>query len=234
MDESTNSHILAPKGSGESPKVDIPAPKLVAFIGCLIMICEGILYLQVLPSLSGTPTSVAMNILAGITNLAAGIILFLVINVAELNIDIKIPYEWWLLMAIGGGVLLVDFIANAVISGSIFGVRLYWGGLLVAIGGMIEWHVIPEKLNLSDSKFVLLLGAGMAIAVALITMSFLSPWFYVTIGLCVLLILAIFDVAIPYEWWLILGVALAVFMLPIHPPSGVVLLVGYLLVQLDY
>lgn len=206
----------------ESPKVDIPAPKLVAFIGCLLMICEGILYLR-------SPS--AMNILAGITNLAAGIILFLVINVVEFNFDIKIPYVWWLLMAIGGGVLLVDFIANAVNTGSIFGTVLYWGGLLVALGGMIEWHVIPEKLNLSDSKFVLLVGAGMTIAVSILTVSLI--WMIVAIALCVLLILAIFDVLIPYEWWLTLGVGLAIFML-IHQPSGVVLLVGYLLVQLDY
>ena len=166
-----------------------------------------------------------------IINLVAGIILFLVINVIDLNFDIKIPYQFWLLLALGGGVLVIDFIANIVAFGSIIGTTLYWGGLLVALGGLLEWHLIPEKLDMIDSKFVLLVGCGMAIVVAILTLGIV--WWIVTIGLCVLLILAIFDVAIPYEWWLTLGVGLAIFLL-VHPASGFVLLVGYLLVQLDY
>lgn len=217
----------------ESAKVTVSAPKLVASIGCLVMIYEGILYLLLINWYGSWSNTDPMFLVAGLANLVAGIILFLVINPMGLNIDIKIPYVWWLLLAIGAGILFVDFLINGLVYSSILGTTYYWGGLLVGIAGLLEWNLIPEKLGLSHSKFVMLIGSAMVIIIALLSYSFLSVWMYVAIGLSVLLILAIFDVAIPYEWWLVLGIALAIFML-IHPASGVVLLVGYLLVQLDY
>ncbi len=222
-------------------KIDVDAPKLVAFIGCIVMICEGLLYFVS----RGLPGSriFTMYVILGIACIAAGVILFLILKVVDLGFELPIPYKWWLLLALGGGILAFCFITNAVVTAPIprlVGTPWYWGGMLVVLAGLLEWGLLPEKLDWTASKFVLIAGAGVTIALSIIgamrAIIFVRSsvvWVIVGIALCAILILASFDVLFPYEWWLIFGIGIAVFML-INQTGGVLILVGALLFTLDY
>ena len=102
---------------------EISAAKFVALIGAFLMICEGILYILRAPS-SASP---ALYIITGIINLAGGTIVFLLTEVTGL--EVPIPYKWWLLLAIAGGVLTMEIITRLVVTGgaTIFGIPWYLG-----------------------------------------------------------------------------------------------------------
>ncbi|TFG04371.1 MAG: hypothetical protein EU536_04755 [Promethearchaeota archaeon] len=221
--------------SNSARKISVDAPKTVAFIGCVLMMLEGISYMASLPGSSGDRM---VYIVTGIINLIVGAILFMMVEVVDLKIKLPIPYKWWIILAMGGGVMVWNFIANVIVTWpnpTIVGTAIYLpiggylGGLVVALAGMIEWEILPERMELRDSKFVLLVGCGMAIFLAFLSIgpfNFVVP--IICIALCVLLILAIFKVGIPYEWWIIAIVASAILLL-LHIPSAVILLVGFLL-----
>jgi hypothetical protein len=92
-------------------KVDLSAGKIVALIGALVAICVGILYLN-LASVTIDATDLALYILAGITSLAGGIIVLLITEV--LGFKIPIPYNWWILLIIGGVIILMDLLLEFV------------------------------------------------------------------------------------------------------------------------
>ncbi|NVM52443.1 MAG: hypothetical protein HWN66_01985 [Candidatus Helarchaeota archaeon] len=133
-------------------------------------------------------------------------------------------------MAMGGGMIALNLITQFVVYGYLLGTARYRGGLLVGLAGLLVLLIEEGKLEWSASKFVLLVGSSIAITMSILT--FTIVWAIFGIALCVLLILAIFDVAIPNEWWLSLMIGSAIFVL-IHWVSGMVILVGFLLVLQD-
>ena len=100
---------------GESPgsKIPVAAPKAVAFIGSLLMMLEGILYLTFLPGALGNQ---AMYIVTGIVNIVVGALLFIMVQVVDLKFELPIPYKWWIILAMGGGVMGLNFMARSIIS----------------------------------------------------------------------------------------------------------------------
>ena len=203
-------------------KVDLSAAKVVAIIGALVAICVGILYL-----ISWNTTAYpALYILAGITNLAGRIIVFLIVGV--INLKVPIPYTWWILLAIGAAIVVTELLVRFLVG--IFPTAMYLGGVLIGLAGLVELLIGGGKLSWSASKFVLLVGAAASIAMKIISWDWV--WSIVAIALCVVLILMLFDV-IPNKWWYVLGVGIAVLLLPISFTAGAVILVGFILVLMD-
>lgn len=205
--------------------IDLSAGKIVALIGAFVAICVGILYLKAVPG--SVSVTQALYILAGITSLAGGIIVLLIVEV--LGFKIPIPYNWWILLIIGGVIILMDLLLEFV-GGVTDQDWMYLGGSLIGLAGLIELLISGGKLSWAASKFVLLVGASMAVVLSIIFWDLV--WSIIAIALCVILILMLFDV-IPNKWWAILGIGIAVLILFVHLTAGGVLLVGFALMLMD-
>jgi hypothetical protein len=208
--------------SSKSSIVDVTAPKFVAFIGAIAMICIGFIYLVT------NGINPVLYIITGISCLAGGVIVMLIVEVFDLNSPI--PYKWWLLLAIGGGVLFLIFLTRRLTFGTIFGSGLYVGALLVAAAGLLEWLIEGGKLDLKAPQFLLFIGSAIAIVTSIFGGGYV--WMIIAIAACVILILASFDVVFPYEWWLWVICLGAIYFL-IHTVAGIVIGVGFLLFLLD-
>ena len=215
---------------GESPKsptVDVEAPKFVAYVGTIVMMLEGLLY--ILNSNLGWANQV-LYIITGIICIAGGVVLLLILNVG-VKVDTPIPYKWWLLVAIGGGVITMALITNLVSIGSVFGTPWYLGGLIVGIAGLLEVGA-DEKFD-GASNFVLFIGALIVIIIGvqniLVGLLFVP---IVAFAVGVLLLLTIFDV-IAKEWWLVLIFG-ATALLLVHNPGGSVVLLGWVMMIIDF
>ncbi|NVM28497.1 MAG: hypothetical protein HWN65_06615 [Candidatus Helarchaeota archaeon] len=208
------------------------------------MLLEGFLFLR-FPYINPV-----LYIITGFACVAGGIILLLVLGVG-FEVDTPIPYKWWLLLAIGGGVILLALITNIIVIGFVWGTPWYLGGLLVGIAGLMELLIEGGKLDWKASKFVMLIGASILIVLSIQGIIATRTWLLLA-GLIVgvLLILQLFDV-LPDEWWLTLIFVLAPFIImpalvptiwidftsltifPVLPTYASVLLVGFLLYALD-
>ena len=227
----------------EKSKIDVGATKLVAFIGAIVMLLEGFLFLR-FPYIN-----LVLYFITGFACVAGGIILLLVLGVG-FEVNTPIPYKWWLLLVIGGGVIL--FTHHKYCRYWVcLGYSWYLGGLLVGIAGLMELLIEGGKLDWKASKFVMLIGAAIMIVLSIQRILAMGNWvMLVSLSVAVALILQLFDV-IPDEWWLTLIFVLAAFiimpplmpsvwvdwfsmtMFPVLPTCGSVLFVGFLLYILD-
>jgi hypothetical protein len=227
------------ESSSENHKIDVPAPRLVAFIGAIAMIFEGFLYLQYGILYSAGPI---VCIITGISGMVGGLILLLVLQVG-IKINTPIPYTWWLLLVIGGGVLLLEIITQIVMYHNIFGIFWYLGALLVGIASLLELN-IQEKLKWSASKFVMLIGAAMVIvlsvrglSISASTISASLKNIVVVLGLAIglasaiILLLMLFKL-LPFNWWLVVIMDCAAIYL-VHFEGAAVILVGLILLLTD-
>ncbi|MHA1130251.1 MAG: hypothetical protein ACTSQQ_05535 [Candidatus Helarchaeota archaeon] len=213
------------KTTSSDQTINVEAPRAAAFIGAIVMILEGIMYLRLYL------TSPVWYIIVGTVLIAGGVILLLVLGVG-FEVNIHIPYEWWLLLAIGGGVLTIEIINWVVLTGGIFGIPRYMGALLVGIAAFLKLG-LDDKMNLKASQFVIFVGAIIIALISVLAMiggAIIIPLIGVACG--VLLILTCFDV-LPYEWWLVLILGATPFVLGIHTPGASVVLTGLVLMVAD-
>ncbi len=200
--------------------VDVEPPRFLAFVGTIIMLIEGFQYL-----LRGFD---ALDTITGIVCIAGGVILLLTIGVG-FTTNLPIPYKWWILLAIGGAAITMAILTQAIRYGILLGAQWYLGGLLVGIAGLLELG-LHDKMKMDHaSKFVLFIGACMAIIISLLFGTWLG-WI-LGIALGVLVLLVVFNV-LPFEWWLVLIFGAVIFTF-LHANTGAVILVGWIMMMIN-
>ncbi|MFX0106546.1 MAG: hypothetical protein ACFE75_13810 [Candidatus Hodarchaeota archaeon] len=193
---------------------EMTPPKLILFIAMLFIFAQAIAYFYV-------AIADPMGILYGIICLVFVFIIFVSLDLIGLG-PIKIPYWWWLMLIIGVLLIIFDFLNNL----------NYLTGTLVILAVLMELG-IGDKIKLEGCKFFIFFAILFGIWDCIVVfMTFTLPIEIVNaiFGLILLVILLIlvfdlFDIKIPYKWWVVLIIAF-VFWNWIDP-TGIYPVVGF-------
>ncbi|MBY9011102.1 MAG: hypothetical protein KGD70_01880 [Candidatus Lokiarchaeota archaeon] len=206
---------------GESSKVGISASKIVALIGTLVLIkmCIDFFF-----------TGAWLAILLGIIGLLIAFVVFDSLEIIDFK-KLKVPYIWWVLLIIGIGLLLFEYL----VSNSF---RLFLAGILMIIAAVLE--LLSQKKSYTSSKIVALIGACYLIYECIIYIlsgnALLVASAIVGIIFAIILLLTLFDkidIKIPYAWWVVLIIGFVIFYW-VTAISGTIILVAFILLLLAY
>ncbi len=212
---------------GESSKIQITASKVVALIGMLITIGNGIELI-----IEGIEDNNPIPALWAILIIVIALVLFLSIGLLDMR-KFKLPYEWWFLLIIGIILVLLWFVNS--------GLQLVCG-VLILVACLLE--LLAQKETYWPSKIVAFIGAIFAIIESALGIASYDPinifWGIVGIVISIFLLLSLqkkIKANIPYSWHLVLIVGFICFMW-IQPMgylvSGTVILVAFVLVLMAY
>lgn len=197
---------------GERSVVGISASKVVALIGSLILIAD---------SVSMILTLSLYNILVAILGFVGAAIIILSLKIVDLK-KVNIPYEWWILLIVGIG-LLVLYLLGA-------GTAFLRGTIIILIAAGVE--ILVERKSYAASQLVAIVGAFLAIFFSILSMQIVPIIIGVVCG--VLLILALIEkVNIPFSWWVVLILGFVVFTWA-DPIGGTVILIAFILMLMSY
>ena len=211
---------------------EISAPKIVAFIGILVLCQESVLAL-----LNG----VGLDILFGILGIIIAIVIFLSLKFIDLG-PVKLPYYWWLTLIFGILFIGLAWTTNPGVAGTFGGAKPYLGGVLLCIAGLTE--ILAEKKNILHSKLTAIVGAGFGIYEA-INMFILYTGIVLlnaVIGIIaavilIIIVLDLIDIKIPYEWWVVLTLGFIIFtwVSPFFAGiGGIVIMISFILLILGH
>ena len=204
---------------GESSKVGISASRVVALIGTLVLIkmCIDFFF-----------TGAWLAILLGIIGLLIAFVVFDSLEIIDFK-KLKVPYIWWVLLIIGIGLLLFEYL----VSNSF---RLFLAGILMIIAAVLE--LLSQKKSYTSSKIVALIGACYLIYECIIYIlsgnALLVASAIVGIIFAIILLLTLFDkidIKIPYAWWVVLIIGFVIFYW-VTAISGTIILVAFILLLL--
>jgi len=199
---------------GERSVVGISASKVVALIGSLLLIADSVNLIL---------TFNLLNIFFAILGFIGAGVIILSLKIVDIP-KIDIPYEWWILLLVGG-VLLVLYLLGTLAT------TLLTGTIVILIAAGVE--IITEKKNYAASQLVAIIGAFLTILFSIMSMNVLT----IIIGIicAVLLILAMLDSVpqIPFSWWVVLILGFVVFTWA-EPIGGTVILIAFILMLMSY
>ncbi len=206
---------------GEYTRVGTSASKVVALIGALIAVRDSITLIL---------TAEVLSIIFGIIGIILAIILFIAMNIFDANIRKNIPFEWWLLLLVGGVMLIFSIMLGMS--------NLFLPAILILIACLVE--IVCERKDYIASKIVILIGSIWSIIVAFGMLSSGDVLTIITgvVGLtcAVLLLLSLFpklSSKIPYAWWFILILGFIIFTW-IDIIGGTIIMVGWILFLMAY
>ncbi|MBN1799925.1 MAG: hypothetical protein JW891_00365 [Candidatus Lokiarchaeota archaeon] len=212
---------------GESSKVHITASRVVALIGMLMTIGDGINQI-----IAAIRLNDPIPALWAILIILIALVLFLSIGLLEMR-KFKLPYEWWFLLIIGIILVVLWWVGS--------GIHLVCG-VLILIACLVE--LMTEKETYWPSKIVAFIGAIFAIVESTLGIISQDPfnvfWGVIGIVISIFLLLSLqkkIKANIPYSWHLVLIIGFICFMW-IQPMgylvSGTVILVAFVLVLMAY
>jgi len=206
---------------GESSKVGISASRVVALIGTLVLIkmCIDFFF-----------TGAWLAILLGIIGLLIAFVVFDSLEIIDFK-KLKVPYIWWVLLIIGIGLLLFEYLVRNSFT-------LFLAGILMIIAAVLE--LLSQKKSYTSSKIVALIGACYLIYECIIYIlngnALLVASAIVGIIFAIILLLTLFDkidIKIPYAWWVVLIIGFVIFYW-VTAISGTIILVAFILLLLAY
>jgi hypothetical protein len=203
---------------GESSKVGISASRVVALIGILILIRDCIDYFF---------TGYWLAILLGIFGLIIAFVVFDSLEIIDFK-KLKIPYIWWVLLIVGGVLILFEFLVGP----------SYLAGILVITAAIIE--ILSQKKSYTASKIVALIGSCWLIyeSIMLIIGGGITSIALAIVGIifAIILLLTLYDkidIKIPYSWWVVLIIGFVIFTW-VSYVSGTIIMVAFILLLMVY
>ena len=154
----------------------------------------------------------------------------------------KIPYKWFISLVLGIVLVVLAFLTSSGF-GATF--KPYLGGVLLITVGLME--ILREKKNIVHSKFVAIVGAGFTLYECInifILYGFvgaaaiINPIFGIIVAVILLIItLDLYDIKIPYNWWVVLTIGFVVFtwVSPLYAGiAGTIIMISFILMILGH
>ncbi|MFX1363782.1 MAG: hypothetical protein ACFFCE_19195 [Promethearchaeota archaeon] len=172
------------------------APKVILFIAMLFMLVETVLYSE----------SGGIGILYGILEIIFIILIFLSLAFVRTK-PVEIPYYWWIYLILGIILILFSFLQEVFLQ--------FFTGFLLILAVIVE--LLCENKEFKASKLVLLIGIILSLYDSVLCLfagdAGIGPGIIGLILVIILLILVLdlFDIKIPMEWWTVLAIAFVIF-----------------------
>jgi hypothetical protein len=225
-DEPTKVKNSPAQSKGGSKNIGLSPSKVVAFIGSLFLFWDSISMLQ-----GGAQSGSILAIIGGILGILFS---FLVLISLKILIgEIKIPYEWWVLLLMGIVMIFLFPLAGLPLSSML-------GAILILLAGIVELLVGSRKVSAS----VIVLIAGIVFVFIesipmLLSVTFLGIFLGIIglfIGVILILILPIIRTKFSgyYQWWFIMMLASILVFAPIGAIGGRLVAVAAILVIMTY
>jgi len=230
----------------EGERTNLSGEKLVAVIGALVLIMEGVILIQIVrPAgfLVQLPNLACLFI--GISLIACGALILLKAEVVDLGFEVPIPDNWWKLVLSGIAAygIIITFLVASPTTATIF----MAGSSILIMAAIFEW--MGEDQDWTMSKYVLGVGIFMALVNSISniitqntliggTIGYLSTAYFLVVSLVLVIVLAIImiqeiDIKLELTWWFVLITCSTVFLYSINVIAGMFLCIGFLLMILD-
>jgi hypothetical protein len=223
---------------GETPKGEISASKVIAFIGMLFTVYYAMVFFYNVTLLTG------IFILWGIICLLIAFLIFITLGLISFGPLSKIPYQWWILLIFGAVLVLISFLSRF----PLLSISYYLPAILILMAAFIE--LIMKKKPYKASKMVAIVGAIFAGYECVVLFLSGNPLYIVNavfgLFLIIILILLIFEVIdfkiLNYSWWTVLLIGFVIYTwispyaagFPVLGYGGIIILIAFILIVMAF